>query len=40
MSGPVLSALEIADPPHRWEAIGFAGDVQPRGWTDAEVSDP
>jgi len=23
-----------------WEAIGFAGDVQPRGWTDAEVSDP
>jgi hypothetical protein len=23
-----------------WEAIGFAGDVQPRGWTDAEVSQP
>jgi hypothetical protein len=23
-----------------WDAIGFAGDVQPRGWTDAEVSDP
>jgi hypothetical protein len=23
-----------------WQAIGFAGDVQPRGWTDAEVSDP
>lgn len=23
-----------------WEAIGFAGDVQPRGWTDAEVSGP
>jgi hypothetical protein len=23
-----------------WEAIGFAGDVQPRGWTDVEVSDP
>ena len=23
-----------------WEAIGFVGDVQPRGWTDAEVSDP
>ena len=23
-----------------WEAIGFAGDVQPRGWTDAEVSEP
>jgi hypothetical protein len=21
-----------------WRAIGFAGDVQPRGWTDAEVS--
>ena len=20
-----------------WVAIGFAGDVQPRGWTDAEV---
>jgi hypothetical protein len=20
-----------------WTAIGFAGDVQPRGWTDAEV---
>lgn len=20
-----------------WAAIGFAGDVQPRGWTDAEV---
>jgi Gluconate 2-dehydrogenase subunit 3 len=23
-----------------WRAIGFAGDVQPRGWTDAEVSGP
>lgn len=23
-----------------WRAIGFAGDVQPRGWTDVEVSDP
>jgi hypothetical protein len=23
-----------------WQAIGFAGDVQPRGWTDAEVSNP
>jgi len=23
-----------------WAAIGFAGDVQPRGWTDAEVSEP
>jgi hypothetical protein len=23
-----------------WQAIGFAGDVQPRGWTDAEVADP
>jgi Gluconate 2-dehydrogenase subunit 3 len=23
-----------------WRAIGFAGDVQPRGWTDAEVSSP
>ncbi len=23
-----------------WKAIGFAGDVQPRGWTDAEVSNP
>jgi hypothetical protein len=23
-----------------WAAIGFAGDVQPRGWSDAEVSDP
>ncbi len=23
-----------------WEAISFAGDVQPRGWTDAEVSAP
>jgi hypothetical protein len=23
-----------------WRAIGFAGDVQPRGWTDAEVSHP
>ena len=21
-------------------AIGFAGDVQPRGWTDEEVSSP
>ena len=23
-----------------WRNIGFAGDVQPRGWTDAEVSEP
>ncbi len=23
-----------------WRAIGFAGDVQPRGWTDQEVSAP
>ena len=23
-----------------WSNIGFAGDVQPRGWTDAEVSQP
>jgi hypothetical protein len=23
-----------------WAAIDFAGDVQPRGWTDAEVSGP
>jgi hypothetical protein len=23
-----------------WAAIDFAGDVQPRGWTDAEVSEP
>ena len=23
-----------------WAAIGFAGDVQPRGWTDAEVTGP
>jgi Gluconate 2-dehydrogenase subunit 3 len=23
-----------------WEAIGYAGDTQPRGWTDLEVSDP
>lgn len=23
-----------------WASIGFAGDVQPRGWTDAEVSEP
>ena len=23
-----------------WAAIGFDGDVQPRGWTDAEVSGP
>lgn len=23
-----------------WRAIGFAGDVQPRGWTDDEVSLP
>ena len=23
-----------------WVAIGFAGDVQPRGWTDAEVERP
>ena len=22
-----------------WEAIGFAGDVQPRGFTDVEVSE-
>ncbi len=21
-----------------WSNIGFAGDVQPRGWSDAEVS--
>jgi hypothetical protein len=21
-----------------WRAIGYAGDVQPRGWTDDEVS--
>ncbi len=23
-----------------WEAVGFEGDVQPRGWSDQEVSDP
>jgi hypothetical protein len=23
-----------------WRAIGFDGDVQPRGWTDAEVAQP
>jgi len=23
-----------------WRAIGFAGDVQPRGYTDAEVANP
>jgi hypothetical protein len=23
-----------------WRAIGFDGDVQPRGWTDEEVSNP
>jgi hypothetical protein len=23
-----------------WRAIGFDGDVQPRGWTDDEVSNP
>jgi hypothetical protein len=23
-----------------WKAIGFAGDVQPRGWSDVEVSNP
>jgi len=23
-----------------WKAIDFDGDVQPRGWTDAEVSNP
>jgi hypothetical protein len=23
-----------------WVAIGFEGDVQPRGWTDAEVEGP
>lgn len=23
-----------------WRAIGFDGDIQPRGWTDAEVSGP
>ncbi|MGO8873105.1 MAG: gluconate 2-dehydrogenase subunit 3 family protein [Acidimicrobiales bacterium] len=23
-----------------WQAIGFAGDVQPRGWTDDEVTNP
>jgi hypothetical protein len=23
-----------------WRAIGFEGDVQPRGWTDAEVAFP
>ncbi|HEY2637667.1 MAG TPA: gluconate 2-dehydrogenase subunit 3 family protein [Solirubrobacteraceae bacterium] len=23
-----------------WQSIGFEGDVQPRGWTAAEVSEP
>lgn len=23
-----------------WTNIGYAGDVQPRGWSDAEVSEP
>ena len=23
-----------------WRAIGFEGDVQPRGWTDEEVTNP
>src|SRR5271163_4656831 len=23
-----------------WRSIGFAGDVQPRGWTDADVASP
>lgn len=23
-----------------WRAVGFDGDVQPRGWTDSEVSAP
>lgn len=23
-----------------WSNIGYAGDVQPRGWSDAEVSEP
>jgi hypothetical protein len=23
-----------------WRSIGFTGDVQPRGWTDEEVSEP
>jgi hypothetical protein len=23
-----------------WRSIGFAGDVQPRGWTDQEVTSP
>jgi hypothetical protein len=23
-----------------WRAIGFAGDVQPRGWSEAEVAGP
>jgi hypothetical protein len=23
-----------------WRFIGFAGDVQPRGWTDVEVTNP
>lgn len=23
-----------------WTAIGYAGDVQPRGWTDDEVTNP
>ena len=25
---------------HGWQAIGFPGDVQPRGYTDAEVEGP
>ncbi len=25
---------------HAWTAIAFDGDVQPRGWTDAEVTYP
>ncbi|MDR3648874.1 MAG: gluconate 2-dehydrogenase subunit 3 family protein [Acidimicrobiales bacterium] len=23
-----------------WDAVGFPGDVQPRGWSDAEVAGP
>jgi len=23
-----------------WQAVGFEGDVQPRGYTDDEVSQP
>jgi gluconate 2-dehydrogenase gamma chain len=23
-----------------WRSIDFAGDVQPRGWTDEEVTNP